>query len=74
MLNRLRPLVLSLALLLGSLSGVGWAETPALRVAVLENWPPMSYRDANGKLTGSSHAGISAVCEELKHRCGFLFG
>ncbi len=72
MLNRLRPLVLSLALLLGFLSGVGWAETPALRVAVLENSPPMSYRDANGKLTGFSHAVISAVCEELKTRCEFL--
>lgn len=71
MLKRLPPLVLCLALLLGVLSGVGRAETPALRVAVLENSPPMSYRDANGKLTGFSHAVVSAVCEELKTRCAF---
>jgi ABC-type amino acid transport substrate-binding protein len=71
MLNRLRPFVLSLVLLLGILSAGARAETPALRVAVLENSPPMSYRDANGKLTGFSHAVISALCEEIKVPCEF---
>lgn len=71
MLNRLRPLLLCFNLLLAVLSGTVQAEVPALRVAVLDNSPPMSYRDANGKLTGFSYAVMSAICDELRVRCDF---
>ena len=51
------------------LTGTAGAETQALRVAVLENSPPMSYRDGSGKLTGFSAEIIRAVCEEMRARC-----
>ena len=49
-------------------SGVTAAEEK-LRVAVLENSPPMSYRDTDGRLTGFSAEIIRAVCAEMQARC-----
>lgn len=63
----LRPLSL---LALGFLCITANAEE-TLRVAVLENSAPMSYRDAKGELTGFSLGIIRAVCEELKANCQF---
>ena len=60
---------LGLLLCLVAGAGAGWAQTPALRVAVLENSPPMSFRDSSGKLTGFSAEVIRAVCEEMLARC-----
>lgn len=65
------PLIQRLGLLLCLVAGASasWAETPALRVAVLENSPPMSFRDSSGKLTGFSAEVIRAICEEMRARC-----
>ena len=49
--------------------GTAAGEAPALRVAVLENSPPMSFRDGSGKLTGFSAEIIRAICEEMRARC-----
>ena len=42
-----------------------------LQVAVLENSPPMSFRDSDGRLTGFSVEVVQAVCAEMKVRCEF---
>ena len=46
------------------------ADQP-LKIAVLENSPPMSFRDANGRLTGFSIEIARALCEEMQARCEF---
>ncbi|QKV57933.1 MAG: transporter substrate-binding domain-containing protein [Dechloromonas sp.] len=51
------------------MAGAVTAAEQALRVAVLENSPPMSYRDADGRLTGFSAEIIRAVCAEMQVRC-----
>ena len=45
------------------------ASDKVLRVAVLENSPPMAFRGANGELSGFSVAMIRAVCEEIQAVC-----
>lgn len=47
------------------------AGETALRVAVLENAPPMAFRDATGELTGFSVAIMRALCEEMKVICNY---
>jgi len=47
------------------------AESATLRMAVLDDAPPMSYRDSQGRQTGFSHAIAEAVCEEMRVRCQF---
>lgn len=47
----------------------GWAEAQTLRVAVLENSPPLSFRDSSGRLSGFSAEIIRAVCEEMQATC-----
>ena len=42
-----------------------------LQVAVLENSPPMSFRDGDGRLTGFSVEVVQAVCAEMKVQCEF---
>ena len=64
-------MLLILSLLLGGFALAARAETPVLRVAVLENSPPLSYRDSAGKLTGFSPAVAEALCDELAMRCEF---
>lgn len=64
----------SVVVLAGLLAMIGplHAQLPAgreLNVAVLENAPPMAYRDARGELTGFSVAVIRAVCEEMRVTC-----
>lgn len=71
MFKRLRPFVQFFVLLVCVLSGPGQAETQTLRVAVLENSPPMSFRDSSGKLSGFSFAVVHALCEEMRARCEF---
>ena len=65
----LRPLAQCFVLLLWLLTGMACAESLVLRVAVLDNSPPMSFRDGAGKLTGFSAEIIRAVCEEMQARC-----
>lgn len=52
-------------------SGVLAADEPALRVLVLENAPPMSFRDESGHLTGFSVEIARAVCSEMRVNCAF---
>ena len=66
-----RKMLLSLGLLLGGFTVPVRADMAVLRVAVLENSPPLSYRDAAGKLTGFSPAVAQALCDELAMRCEF---
>jgi ABC-type amino acid transport substrate-binding protein len=71
MSSAIRLLICCLMLPLCLLADRAWAEPSALRIAVLENSPPMSYRDASGKLTGFSAEIIRAICEEMNTRCEF---
>ncbi len=59
----------TLVLLAVSLAA-GAADKP-LRVAVLDNSVPMSFRDAKGELTGFTIGIIRAVCEELRVACTY---
>ncbi|MFZ2974590.1 MAG: transporter substrate-binding domain-containing protein [Ferribacterium limneticum] len=52
-------------------SGALAADEPALRVLVLENAPPMSFRDEFGHLTGFSVEIARAVCSEMRVNCAF---
>ncbi len=47
------------------------AAAPALRILVLESAPPMSFRDADGRLTGFSIEIARALCAEMRARCDF---
>jgi len=47
------------------------ADDAALRVLVLENAPPMSFRDEFGQLTGFSVEIARAVCHEMRVNCAF---
>lgn len=47
------------------------ADDKALRVGVLENAPPMAYRNADGELTGFTVEIMRAVCEEMRASCRF---
>ena len=47
------------------------ARETALRVAVLENSPPMAFRDAAGEFTGFSVTIMRALCEEMKVVCHY---
>jgi ABC-type amino acid transport substrate-binding protein len=60
-----------LGLLLCLVAGAGWAETPAIRVAVLDNAPPMSFVDSAGQRTGFSAEIARALCEEMGVQCTF---
>lgn len=44
---------------------------PALRVAVLDNSPSMSFRDDKGQLTGFTVELLHLLCAELKRDCRF---
>ena len=41
----------------------------ALRLLVLESSPPMSYRDADGRLTGFTIEIARALCAEMGEQC-----
>ncbi|MBS1145540.1 MAG: amino acid transporter substrate-binding protein, family [Proteobacteria bacterium] len=52
----------------------GWAraaDEAVLRVLVIENAPPMSYRDSGGQLTGFSVEVARAICDEMGVKCHF---
>lgn len=53
-------------------AGGRWAIAgPALRVLVLDNAPPMSFRDEFGRLSGFSVDVARAVCDEMRVQCVF---
>ncbi len=47
------------------------ASDKPLRVVVLENSPPMSFLDENGRMTGFSPEVMRALCLEMKANCVF---
>lgn len=49
-------------------SGAAMAA-PALRMLVLESSPPMSYREADGRLTGFTIEIARAICAEMGEEC-----
>lgn len=52
------------------MSAFAWAADPApLRIGIIEQAPPMSYRDAQGELTGFSLAIMQALCDEMRVPC-----
>ena len=46
-------------------------DEKSLRIAVIENSPPMAFRDANGELTGFSVAIMRALCQEMEVVCSY---
>jgi ABC-type amino acid transport substrate-binding protein len=66
-----RNLAFSLFVLGSLLSVAQAAGEKILRIAVLENAPPMAFREASGELSGFSVAVIRAVCEEMRVTCNF---
>jgi ABC-type amino acid transport substrate-binding protein len=72
MIFRLRQLLARFVASLGIAVGMpAHAADQPLRVAVLENSPPMSFRDADGRLTGFSVEIARALCDEMRVRCEF---
>jgi ABC-type amino acid transport substrate-binding protein len=71
MLPAWRVLVSLLICCLPHLAGAVSLEPVPLRVAVLDDAPPLGYRDTTGKLTGFSVALMQALCGEMAVRCEF---
>jgi len=46
-------------------------DEKALHIAVIENSPPMAFRDANGELTGFSVTIMRALCQEMGVVCSY---
>ncbi|HSG23034.1 MAG TPA: transporter substrate-binding domain-containing protein [Azonexus sp.] len=63
--------ILGLCLLLPGAAGFAKAEPAPLRIAVLDDAPPMSYLDAAGNLTGFSYSIAKALCADMKLQCEF---
>jgi len=63
--------VSGICLLMLAAPGFAKAEPATLRVAVLDDAPPMSYRDEAGNLTGFSYAIAKALCNDMKLKCEF---
>lgn len=70
-MGRMRGLFMGLLMLGGAAGYAPAADNVPLRVAVLENSPPMAYRDAQGALTGFSVEIIRALCEEMRVTCAY---
>lgn len=68
---RLRLAVACLAAILCLAGGATHAAPTVLKVAILENSPPMAYRDADGRLTGFSVEIARALCQEMQAHCEF---
>lgn len=71
MLYRMRRFLVMLFLAVCWLPASHAAGERVLRVAVLDNSPPMAFRDESGKLTGFSIEVIKALCTEISARCVF---
>lgn len=48
------------------------AETPVLRIAVLDDAPPLAYRNSKGSLTGFANEIMRALCTEMQASCEFV--
>lgn len=67
-----RRFLIPLAFLLLSLVQGAAAEPLTLRVGVLEDAPPLGFRDAKGRLTGFSISVMQAVCLEMQVKCEYV--
>ena len=47
------------------------ADEPTLRVVVLDDAPPLSFRDQSGQLTGFNVEIVRALCREMRANCIF---
>jgi len=70
-LSRLRLQAVALILLAGVAIVCHAAGDKAVRVALLENSPPMAYRNSNGELTGFTVTMMRALCEEMRLTCAY---
>ena len=68
-MSRLRLPAIALIFFAGVANVCHAAGDKAVRVALLENSPPMAYRDSNGELTGFSVTMMRALCEEMRLTC-----
>lgn len=69
---RLLFLLLCFVLPVGMAAGVEPSVSgQTLRVLVLEDAPPLSYRDRSGQLTGFNVEIVRALCREMQVRCQF---
>lgn len=68
-MSRLRLPVIILILFAGVATVCHAAGDKAVRVAMLENSPPMAYRDSNGELTGFTVTMMRPLCEEMRLTC-----
>lgn len=71
MLPRLRLAITSVIAALGLGGAATCAAEQVLKIGVLDSSPPMSYRKADGQLTGFSIEIARALCEEMRVRCDF---
>jgi len=71
MLPRLRLAITSIIAALGLGGVVACAAEQVLKIGVLDSSPPMSYRKADGQLTGFSIEIARALCDEMRVRCDF---
>lgn len=70
-MSRLRLQAVALILLAGVAIVCHAAGNKAVRVALLENSPPMAYRNSNGELTGFTVTMMRALCEEMRLTCAY---
>lgn len=47
-------------------------ESPVLRVAVLDDAPPLAYRAGNGSLTGFANEIMRSLCADMQVTCEFV--
>lgn len=66
-----RALVVLFACWLLPAAGAHAADPAPLRVAVLDDAPPLAYRDDSGELNGFSVALMRALCAEMAVQCVF---
>lgn len=63
---------LLLALALGSLCVVSFAQGKELKVAIDPTYEPFTFKTADGKPTGFDVDIASALCEQIKRKCVFV--
>jgi arginine/ornithine transport system substrate-binding protein len=63
---------LVLALALGSISVLSFAQGKDLKVAIDPTYEPFTYKTADGKPTGFDVDIANAICEEIKRKCVFV--
>src|SRR5512133_1496261 len=63
---------LLLAIALGSLCAVSFAQGKDLKVAIDPTYEPFTFKTADGKPTGFDVDIANALCEQVKRKCVFV--